>query len=248
MNKKALVAGVTAALVTPFLAGQVAADVVGLGANVSYWDSDLSGTAATNGSVVDVENDLDLSSDTNANLSAYIEHPVPLLPNVRLNYTVIEQSGRGRLSPEGFDFIPGNVDVQSSLDLEQLDITLYYELLDNWVNLDAGITARDLDGELLVQEIGGTAASRTEVDGVIPMGYLAARFDLPLTGVSVGAEGNVISFDGDSIYDVNAYGQFEIAVVTLRAGYREMSIDYEDSNDKLDVEIGGPFISAGVTF
>ena len=140
------------------------------------------------------------------------------------------------------------MDVQSSLDLEQLDITLYYELLDNWVNLDAGITARDLDGELLVQEIGGTAASRTEVDGVIPMGYLAARFDLPLTGVSVGAEGKVISFDGDSIYDVNAYGQFEIAVVTLRAGYREMSIDYEDSDDKLDVEIGGPFISAGVTF
>ncbi|MDX1633080.1 MAG: TIGR04219 family outer membrane beta-barrel protein [Marinobacter sp.] len=238
----------TAALVSPFLAGQAAADVVGLGASVSYWDSDLSGTAATNGSTVDVENDLNLDSDSNANLNAYIEHPVPLLPNVRLNYTKIEQSGRGELGLDGFDFIPGNVEVQSDLDLDQLDITLYYELLDNWVNLDAGITARDLDGELLVQEVGGTAASRTEIDAIVPMGYLAARFDLPLTGVSVGAEGNAISYDGDSIYDLNAYGQFEVTVVTLRAGYREMSIDYEDGNDKLDVEIGGPFISAGVTF
>lgn len=248
MSRNTLVAGLAATLITPFLVGQAAADVVGLGANVSYWDSDLTGTAANNSSVVDVENDLNLSNDSNANLSAYIEHPVPLLPNVRLNYTVIEQSGRGRLSPEGFDLIGGGVDVQSALDLEQLDITLYYELLDNWVNLDAGITARDLDGELLVQEIGGTAVSRTEIDGVVPMGYLAARFDLPFTGASVGAEANAISYDGDSIYDLNAYGQYEIAVVTLRAGYREMSIDYEDSNEKLDVEIGGPFVSAGVTF
>ncbi len=248
MKKITLVAGVTAALATPFLAGQAAADVVGLGASVSYWDSDLSGTAATNNSTVDVENDLNLSSDSNANLNAYIEHPVPLLPNVRINYTKIEQSGRGQLSPEGFDLIGGGVEVQSDLDLDQLDITLYYELLDNWVNLDAGITARDMDGELVVRDRNSPAVSRSEVDAVVPMGYLAARFDLPFTGVSVGAEGNAISYSGDSVYDLNAYGQYEISLLRLRAGYREMSIDYEDDNDKLDVEIGGPFISAGVIF
>ena len=80
------------------------------------------------------------------------------------------------------------------------------------------------------------------------MGYLAARFDLPLTGVSVGAEGNFISFDGDSLHDFNAYGQYEISLIQFRAGYRQMSIDYEDGNDRLDVEIGGPFVSAGVSF
>lgn len=249
MRKLTLVAAVTAALATPVLIAPAAADVVGAGASVSYWDSDLSGTAAKNNSVVDIENDLNLSSDSNVNLSAYVEHPVPVLPNVRLNYTVIEQSGRGELGPENFDLIPGSVEVRSDLDLDQLDITLYYELLDNWVNLDAGLTIRSLDGELLVQQTeGGTAASRTEIDATLPMGYLAARFDLPFTGVSVGAEGSAISYDGDSVYDVNAYGQYEIALLQLRAGYREMSIDYEDSNDKLDVDIGGPFVSAGVTF
>lgn len=227
------------------------ADVIGLGASISYWDSDLSGQASNQGDVVDVENDLNLDSDTNANTSLYFEHPVPILPNVRLNYTLVEQSGRGRLSGD-FDNIPVGVtgaDVRSDLDLEQLDLTLYYEVLDNWVNLDLGLTARDLSGELVIQELGaGQAVSRTKVDAVVPMGYLAARFDLPLTGVSLGAEGNFVSYSGDSLHDFNAYGQLEIAVLQLRAGYRQMSIDYEDGDDALDVELDGPFISAGVVF
>lgn len=223
------------------------ADVLGVGANVSYWDSDLSGKAATNNDLVDVENDLNLDNDTNANLSAYFEHPVPLLPNVRLNYTRIEQSGRGELSTQ-YDLVSvGPVD--SNLELTQFDVTLYYEVLDNWVNLDLGLTARNLDGELSVQQIGGAGSvSRTEVDGVLPMGYLAARFDLPLTGVSVGGEANLISFDGDSVYDYNVYGQYQLSLLQLRAGYRQISIDYEDSDDRLDIELGGPFVSAGLTF
>ncbi|MEA1081803.1 TIGR04219 family outer membrane beta-barrel protein [Marinobacter qingdaonensis] len=225
------------------------ADVVGLGAHVSYWDSELSGKATDNGDVVDVENDLNLDSDSNANASLYFEHPVPVLPNVRLNYTLIEQSGRGELGANfgGIDVNTG-ADVRSDLDLEQLDLTLYYEVLDNWVNLDLGLTARDLDGELIVQQVGGTQASKTEVDAILPMGYVAARFDLPLTGVSVGAEGNFISYSGDSLHDFNAYGQLDIAVLQLRAGYRQMSIDYEDDDESLDLDIDGPFISAGVVF
>ena len=245
MRKLMLAVGGSLFLVAPVSQ----ADVVGLGASVSYWDSDLSGQAVDNGDVVDVEKDLNLDSDSNANASLYLEHPVPVLPNVRLNYTVIEQSGQGRLGVSGFAAIPGGVQVQSDFDLDQLDLTLYYEVLDNWVNLDLGITARDLSGELVIQAIGGNfSLSETKVDGVLPMAYLAARFDLPLTGVSLGAEGNFISFDGDSLHDFNAYGQYEISLIQFRAGYRQMSIDYEDGNDRLDVEIGGPFVSAGVSF
>lgn len=248
MRKLILAMGGAAVLAAPL----AHADIVGLGANVSYWDSDLSGKAASNGDVVDVENDLDLSSDSNVNLTAYVEHPVPLLPNVRLNYTSIEQSGRGELGAD-FDNIivnlGGATEVDSDLDLDQLDLTLYYEVLDNWVNLDLGLTVRDLDGELRVQEVGGNqAVSESEIDAVVPMGYLAARFDLPFTGVSVGGEANLISFDGDSVYDYNAYGQYEISMLQLRAGYREISIDYEDGDDELDVDLGGPFVSAGLRF
>ncbi|RBP27816.1 outer membrane protein [Marinobacter pelagius] len=245
MRKLILAVGGTVALATPL----ANADVLGVGANVSYWDSDLSGKVANKGSAVDIENDLSLDSDSNANFTAYFEHPVPVLPNVRVNYTTISQNGSGRIGLEEFDGILPGASVDSELDLDQLDATFYYEVLDNWVNLDLGLTARKLDGELIVREktIGGRV-SETTIDGVIPMGYAAARFDLPLTGVSVGGEGNLISFDGDSLHDFNVYGQYELSLLQLRAGYRQMSIDYEDDDDKMDVELSGPFASVGLTF
>lgn len=225
------------------------ADVVGLGASVSYWDSSLSGKAVNKGDAVNVDNDLNLDSDSTTNATLYLEHPVPVLPNVRLNYTLIKQSGQGRLGLSKFENIPAGTDVRSDLDLEQLDLTLYYEVLDNWVNLDLGLTARDLSGDLTVRDTTDTApVSKTTVDAVIPMGYVAARFDLPLTGVSVGGEGNFIGYSGDSIRDFNVFGQYAVSMLQLRAGYRQMAIDYEDSDNRLDLKIDGPFISAGVSF
>lgn len=244
--RKLILATTSAILASSFLPSLATADVVGLGASISYWDSDLSGKAATNGSFVDVENDLDLTSDSNVNLAAYVEHPVPLLPNIRLNYTQLSLGGSGRLGLGGFGDIPSGVDVRSDLDLDQLDLTLYYEVLDNWVNLDLGLTARKLDGELVVQGAGNS--EEVDVDAVLPMGYVAARFDLPLSGVSVGAEGNFIGYDGDSVSDFNVYGQYQLSLLQLRAGYRKMAIDVEDGDDVLDIEIDGPFASAGVVF
>ncbi len=224
------------------------ADVVGFGASVSYWDSDLSGEAANKSDVVDLENDLNLDSDSNANLTAYVEHPVPVLPNVRLNYTQIELDGRGELSTS-FDGIPVSADVSSEFELTQFDVTLYYEVLDNWANVDLGLTGRNLDGELIVRDQTGTGqVSETEISGVIPMGYVAGRFDLPFTGLSVGGDLNIISYSGDSISDINGYVQYEVALLQLKAGYRQFSIDYEDSDDRLDVDIDGPFASVGLTF
>lgn len=245
MRKLMLAVGGSLILVSPLSQ----ADVIGLGASVSYWNSDLSGQVADSGDVVDVEDNLNLDSDSNANVSFYLEHPVPVLPNLRINYTQVKQSGRGELEANFGGIGGAGLETQSDLDLEQLDFTLYYEILDNWVNLDLGLTARDLSGKLIVQNANDTAiSSETKVDGVLPMAYLATRFDLPFTGVSIGAEGNFISFDGDSLRDFNAYGQYEISVLQLRAGYRQMAIDYEDGNDRLDVEIGGPFVSAGLSF
>jgi outer membrane protein len=221
------------------------ADVFGLGAQIGYWDSELSGDVAANGGSVDVKDELNLDGESSNQLSLYLEHPVPLLPNVRVAYVNIDQTARGRLSGD-FDGISAGSDVRSDLELEQLDITLYYEVLDNWVNLDLGLTARDFSGELLVQ--GNGQSSRATADVVVPMGYLAARFDLPFSGASVGIEGNAIAYSGDSLHDFNVYGQYQLSLLQLRAGYRQMAVDYEDGDDRFDVKIDGPFISAGVVF
>ncbi|WP_323750736.1 TIGR04219 family outer membrane beta-barrel protein [Marinobacter sp.] len=244
MRKLMIAVGGSLVLATPL----ASADVVGAGASVSYWNSDFSGEVVNKGDAVDIDKDLKMSSDGNANFTANFEHPIPVLPNVRVNYTGISQSGSGKIGPSTFDGI-ANANVKSDLDIEQLDATFYYEVLDNWVNLDLGLTARKFDGELIVREkITSGRVSKTSVDAVLPLGYASVRFDLPFTGVSVGGEGNVISYSGDSLYDVNVYGQFDVAVLRLRAGYREMAIDYEDDDDRLDVKLSGPFASIGVDF
>ena len=228
------------------LAAPVAqADVLGFGAQVGYWDSKLSGDVAANGGSVDVKDELDLDGESSSQLSLYLEHPIPLLPNVRVAYINIDQTARGQLS-DNFDGISAGSDVRSDLELEQLDVTLYYEVLDNWVNLDLGLTVRDFSGDLLVQ--GNGQSSRTTADAVVPMGYLAARFDLPFSAASVGIEGNAAAYSGDSLRDFNVYGQYQLSLLQLRAGYRQMAVDYEDGDDRFDVEIDGPFISAGVVF
>ena len=235
MRKLILVLGGSMALTAAPLA---TADILGAGASVSYWHPGLSGDINN----YDVEDDLDLDTDGSVSLEALVEHPVPVLPNVRLGYTLIEQDGNGTVTYNG-------ATGQSEFDLEQLDLTLYYEVLDNWVNIDLGLTVRDLSAELLVTDQNNSAnQEKIDVSGALPMGYVAARFDLPFTGVSAGVQGNVISFDGDSIHDVDAYGQYEISVVQLRLGYRQMAVDYEDSNNLLDVTLGGPYASVGVDF
>ena len=228
------------------LAAPVAqADVLGFGAQVGYWDSKLSGDVAANGGSVDVKDELDLDGESSSQLSLYLEHPIPLLPNVRVAYINIDQTARGQLS-DNFDGISAGSDVRSDLELEQLDVTLYYEVLDNWVNLDLGLTVRDFSGDLLVQ--GNGQSSRTTADAVVPMGYLAARFDLPFSAASIGIEGNAAAYSGDSLRDFNVYGQYQLSLLQLRAGYRQIAVDYEDGDDRFDVKINGPFVSAGVVF
>lgn len=228
----------------------VFADIVGAGASVGYWNAGLEGKATDGSDRVDVENDLNLDRSSNVQLNAALEHPVPLLPNVRLGFTRLEQTGDGSVSARFGDLITtGTVNVRSELDLDQLDLTLYYEVLDNWVNLDAGLTVRSLEGELLVEERGNVSnANRTSIDAVLPMLYLSGRFDVPVTGFSIGATGNAIALGDDSMFDVTAYGQYDLSILRLQAGYRQLSLDVEDGNDSLDIDIGGPFIGLGLDF
>ncbi|QCF25831.1 TIGR04219 family outer membrane beta-barrel protein [Hydrocarboniclastica marina] len=224
------------------------ADILGAGASVGYWYPGVSGYAALGDDRVDVEDDLDLESDGSVNLTAALEHPLPLIPNVRLGFSRLEHTGTGDTVQSYGDLIATG-SVRSDLEVDQFDVTLYYELLDNWVNLDAGLTARMLDASLTLEDRKTPQnVERTEVDVILPMLYAAARFDVPVTDVSVGLEGHGIAFDGDSLMDITAYGQYDLAVLRLRAGYRQLSLDVNEGNDTLDISIGGPFLSAGLDF
>ena len=131
-------------------------------------------------------------------------------------------------------------EVSSRLDLTHNDATLYYEILDNWVNLDVGITARFFDEGFNVRELSTLEAGEIDVDHVVPMFYGHARFDLPFSGLTVGVEGNYISYDDDTLYDTKLNIGYTFAFgLGIEAGYRIMDFEYDDGDDDVDATIDG---------
>lgn len=185
-----------------------------------------------------------------------LEHPVPLLPNIKLQRNSLTAEGSTRLSQTFvFDqqvFAVGT-EVMQDLDLSNTDATFYYELLDNdLVSLDLGVTAKYLDGDILVATDNRTA--RQELSTVIPMGYAYGSFGLLGTGTKVFAEVNYISYDGSSVSDMQlglAYELIDSLAVdlALKAGIKKTSLVLDDIDDlDADLSVDGVFVSAELHF
>lgn len=246
MKKVMLASGL--ALVAPL----ASADFLGVYAGVGQWQSDYDGQVGDRNNDIGVEQ---LGLDDSGNNFVYLafEHPVPILPNARIQYTDINTRQSATLtesfSLDGQQFNVSET-IDSDVDLTHVDFTLYYELLDNWVNLDLGLTARQFDG--YVQAQGELEQQRSELDEVIPMIYGKARFDLPLTGLYAGVEANIINYDDNSLSDTNAHlGYYFVdsmlVDVGIEVGYRQMQLEIED-DVTADVDLTGPYAALTVHF
>jgi len=183
------------------------ADTLGIRAGANYWKYDISGTARyrskSSSDNVDVNQDLGYNNGSAGVYYLVLEHPVPLLPNVRVTYTDIDEDTNGRLSKT---VVYGNVTfyaneaVRSHVKLKQTDITLYYELLDDVVSLDLGLDGKYVDSEARISgEISGTQDA--SVSGWVPLAYAGIGFDLPLTGLGVSSDGSFSKYKGSHFYD-----------------------------------------------
>ena len=82
-----------------------------------------------------------------------------------------------------------------------------------------------------------------DLDEAIPMIYAKAQFDLPLTGFSLGLEGNAINYEDNRLTDYSAKLQYmfdSVLDVGLEVGYREMSLEI-DEDVTADVQLKGPY-------
>ncbi|QKT03302.1 TIGR04219 family outer membrane beta-barrel protein [Ectothiorhodospiraceae bacterium 2226] len=221
------------------------ADFLGFGAGAALWQHTPSGSVQYRGDEIDMRdsgNGLGLDRDRDAMIWAHLEHPVPLLPNVRLMHTSVSNAGSGTLN-HSFGSFNFSEAVDSSMDLRQLDAVLYWELLDNWVELDLGLQVKALDGEIEVRGRTSGRQERAEFSGVLPMGYARAAFHLPLSGFAVELAGAGISYDGHRLTDLMAQvsyrSSFGLGVV---AGWREQRLKLDDLDDvTADVTIDGPY-------
>ncbi|MBV1921944.1 MAG: TIGR04219 family outer membrane beta-barrel protein, partial [Pseudomonadales bacterium] len=199
---------------------------------------------------IDLEDDLNYDNSSGTYVYIAIEHPVPFLPNVLLTSTELDQSESSvitrTISFDNQTFTAGTA-VDSTVDLSHVDATLYYELLDNWVNLDLGLTIRKFDGEIKL--VSGTDNAQEDIDFTIPLLYGKARFDLPLTGVYVSASGNWIGVGSNNFLDSMVTIGYESTIgLGLEAGYRNITLSIDEDDFEADLGFSGIFAAATFHF
>ncbi len=227
--------GCAFALILTFVSPvKVQADtLLGLYFSASHWQPDFSGDMNYDGSDINIEDQLNIEDDSSTVFSIALEHPIPLLPNIKLQRTTLDTSSIATLGSDltfgGITF-PDGTQLQSLLDFSHTDYILYYELLDNWVSLDLGINVINFDGNIILESEG--LNSDLELDEFVPTLYGKASFELPLTGAYLGAEGSIIGSGDAAISDYKVFVGWESDFgLGAELGLHRFGADWEDIED-----------------
>ena len=209
------------------------ADVIGVKADLSYWNFD--GYSQDN----NFKHELDRQGT--AQLSVAVEHPLPLLPNAKIRYVNLDSNSE--------QSSPANA---ADIELNNIDYILYYELLDTVVHADIGAGLNNLDGT--VRNLNAGALNQYDLDEYSPLLYATVGVKLPFTGMSAKAEAIYTHGSDSKKTDVQAELQYDfidnlLVDVGAKVGYRMMQVDFEqDQRPDLRLEFKGPYIGLDVHF
>jgi len=219
--------------------------VFGVYAGAQAWYHDNSGSITTPLNVIPLASDID--SDNESSLSFYvaIEHGVPLIPNFKLKNSDINGQFINQI-----DVCPPEnpCDSPINLDLSHTDLTLYYELLDNWVNLDLGLSALYFNGNNDFSN--SVDFSEINYSEIIPALYGKAEFEFPTTDFSASLTANVGTLTDKSAIDLELAASYKFALgFSIEAGLRKQTVDFEYSNRvKIDSTSTGAFAALNFHF
>lgn len=216
--------------------------IFGIYAGAGSWNTSYSGSAGEPSITL---KELGVADQKNSFYYVAVEHPVPFLPNIKLEHTGISSTQSAAISKtfviDGTTFT-ANSTVASEFDLTHTDATLYYEILDNWINLDIGITARKFDGFINVTS--QTQTEKVDVDQTLPLLYGKVQFDLPFSGLSAGADVKYVGYGDNKLTDYTARISYlfdSVLDVGIEAGYRKMSLQVDADDLQANVDLKGPY-------
>ncbi len=226
------------------------ATILGVQAGAGTWSQDPSGniTAAVGGTgtSADLKDDLNLAKKSNGYFYFVLEHPVPLVPNVKFVNTKLSTSGSGTVTTD-FDFngttYTASTAVTSSLTMDQTDTVLYYEILDNdLISFDIGLNAKMINGSATVNTDTATFSA------TIPMIYASAEVGLP-AGFSLTAEINTVSAGANTISDIITKVTYTTDfMLGVEAGIRTQNYNIDVDSVKADIKFTGLFVGAYFKF
>jgi len=225
------------------------AEFVGLNIGANHWTPDLTGSFGSVGDPqIDLMTDLGLDEPAPTNLVLILEHPIPLLPNVKYRSFDLDSSGSNDTSLT-FNGTSFSGTINSTFDLSHDDIVLYYEVLDNWVSLDLGLDFKVFDGEVELSDLNSTEL--VLIDETVPLFYISARFDLPFSGFYIGADinNNFNSGDGNAEDSSIMLGYESGNGLGIEGGIKKFSLELNDINNiNADLEYDGIYLNGYFRF
>lgn len=247
--KKLLAIAIAAA--TPMMAQADLLFTVDAGA--SLWNAEASGTVDGD---TDVGKDgLNLDSERNNVLFVSFEHPLPMIPNVKIKKTDLDLTGEGTAN---YTFLGQTYtgETSSQFDLSHTDLTLYWgvPLPIPFFDINFGLTARQFDGIVSVTDKDMGQKTEEDLNFTLPMGYLNVDFDSHF-GLYARAELSAIGYDGNSITDTELAVGYTLPLpipmldINVEAGHRGLSLKTdEDSMDiDSDADVAGIFVGLNVS-
>jgi len=217
-----------------FLASTAIADIARVEMGVGAWAQTPSGNTSYTNSGVTATDLSDETQETQPYVWALVKHPVPVVPNLRLEYVSLKNTGVANGTFKEFTVTAG----ETSLEMTQIDLIPYYNLLDNtfWITVDVGIDFKVTELTYAVKN--GVTTTGTYDDSlsiIIPLAYVRARTQIPTTNIGLEADVKYIGYETSYVYDVRAkvdytFDVFPIIQPAIEVGYRVQKINIEDDN------------------
>ncbi|WP_373001153.1 TIGR04219 family outer membrane beta-barrel protein [Sulfurimonas sp.] len=244
----------TALTCAGLMATVASADIARVEMGVGAWAQKSSGKISytdngANGAYTSSEKDV-----SQLYVWALIKHPVPVVPNLRLEYVALED--KGTATGQFKDFNIGGVSTTMAYDMKQYDIIPYYNILDNtaWITLDLGL-------DIKVVEATYNAAPQTPFTGyngsetiALPLLYIRGRVEIPATNIGIEADVKYVTYSSSTVYDARAKIDYTLDFIpviqpAIEVGYRVQKIDLaDDSSLKVDLEFSGVYAGLMLRF
>jgi outer membrane protein len=259
----------TACTLGALLASSVSADFLRVEAGAGAWAQTPKGYAErTDGDgVLNLNGKYVSDEKESTELYAWIlmKHPLPIIPNLRLEYVSISDEGHthGKVGGLPFD-IPADAAAPTTIDIKQYDVIPYYNLLDNtfWMTVDLGLDIKVIESDVnvgattyTVSNLSTTFPGYSSTDTtVIPLVYLRTRVEIPATNIGFEADAKAITDGTNTMYDIRGKVDYTLDFITvvqpaLEVGYRVQKLKIDDgSSAQVDLEYAGVYAGMMVRF
>jgi outer membrane protein len=207
-----------------------------------YWQADPSGEVAYQGDNFDVADDLDFDKEGAPNL--YARAALPFI-TVDAEYTSLSYDGKVKRSLT-WGNQTADLNGDSSFDAKILHGGAMFNVPLPIIDVGLGLGATNIDAEAELDTNAG--AEKGSANVTLPVAKAEVRVNFPVIPLNAGIRANGIGYDGDSYRDITAEVGYELGLLQIKAGYRQITVDYDSDDLVVDSDFSGPFAGLHLAF